>query len=136
MPGVSGQLCVSLLGQWQKGSEGAGHYTMLYWSLYCTLDKLHSIHKIALRAKLEKWDNLLYNFPPHTKHFSSCACLSVCQAQATPPGFWNGVDWRVLVKDCIPKNNQNKKTAFLCVKKKSAFIFFLIHRYIYIYIFF
>ena len=30
--------------------------------------------------------------------------LLLCPAQATPPGFGNGLDWGALVKDKIPKN--------------------------------
>ena len=29
-------------------------------------------------------------------------CSSVRHAQTTSPGFWNGVDWRALVKSCPP----------------------------------
>ena len=32
----------------------------------------------------------------------SCVRVFVCNAQGTPPGFWNGVDWRALVESRPP----------------------------------
>ena len=36
-------------------------------------------------------------------HLLLLLLLLLCQAQGTPPGFWNGVDWRALVESC-PSN--------------------------------
>ena len=45
-------------------------------------------------------DSSLFN--PILERRSAVLLLLLCHAQGTPPGFWNGVDWRALVESHPP----------------------------------
>ena len=58
------------------------------------LPLLYSVYlHTYLQGSVHKWCN------PILDTRISVLCPSVGNAQTTPPGFWNGVDWRALVKD-------------------------------------
>ena len=51
----------------------------------------------------ELWSNRIFLILYWTRGFPSSSSSSVlCHAQGTPPGFWNGLDWRALVESRPP----------------------------------